>query len=106
MTADDVAALVARELESGGFDNWHGIDGTNIKHHLVRPVLEYYEDGLDHSIVHRYWTILHEYPESGKGYTVFYSEDDGMFGLAVSGRRARYASIGLYGSLPETLSGM
>lgn len=106
MTADDVEAIIARELEDGDFDNWHGITGAGIDAYLVPPVLEDYEDGLDQSRVRSYWTVLHEDPSGKEGYTVFYSEEDRMFGLAVAGKTARYASIGLYGSFLETLSGM
>jgi hypothetical protein len=44
MTAEDVAALVKQDLESGEFDNWHGITKCNIDALLIRPVLEQYED--------------------------------------------------------------
>ena len=106
MTAEDVAALVKRDLESGAFDNSHGITQANIHAFLITPALEQYEDELDASRVREYWTILHEDPTGGEGYTIFYSEEDGMFGLAVSGNTAKYASIGFYGTLRETLTGM
>lgn len=105
-TADDVAAIVAQELEAGDFDNWHGITRSNIRAHLIPPVLEEYEDAIEQSCVRKYWSILHENPPGKKGYTVFYSEEARMFGLAVPGKTARYTSIGLYGTLLETLSGM
>jgi hypothetical protein len=106
MTAEDVAALVKRDIESGDFENWHGITHASIDALLVTPILESYEDGLDASRVQEYWTILHEDAAGREGYTIFYSEDDGMFGLAVAGRNAKYAIVGLYGTLRETLTAM
>lgn len=106
MTSEEVEDLVARELASGDFDYWQGITRASIHACLVPPVAEDYEDPSDPSLVRRYWTALHEDPSGRAGYTVFYSEEDRMFGLAVAGRTARYVSIGLYGTLPETLNGM
>jgi hypothetical protein len=106
MTSEDVATLVAWEVEGGTFDNWHGITKANLDDHLVEPRLEDYLDELDNTRVRRYWTILHEVPGGSEGYTIFYSEEDGVFGLAASGGDSRYTSIGLYGTLLETLNAM
>lgn len=106
MTADEVATLVKRDLETGDFENWHGITRATVDALLVTPVLEPYEDALDSSRVWGYWTVLHEDSTGREGYTIFYSEDDGMFGLAIAGRNAKYAIVGLYGTLRETLVAM
>lgn len=51
------------------------------------------------------WVVFKEAPEPGQGYKAVYSENERLFGLAVSGRE-RDVFIGFYGGFVDTLNSM
>lgn len=105
MTADDVRAVVVREI-AGDWSrtNAHGCD---FKRCLVTPHLEQFENfgGPGASGAVKLWVVLEEEPETRDGYKVVFEEEAGMFGLASAGNEGPFY-LGKYGTFIEAFDAM
>ena len=99
--------IIKNEIESHSINNWHGITKENLNQHLLlSPKLEVYIDGLNVNKRFKLWTVLEEYPEEKKVYTIFYDEKENEFGLGLKSPEGKLTFIGYYGGFIETLNGM
>ena len=103
MTPDEIRTLIENDIAGDWLrSNRHGCD---LRRCLVVPELREYDDcGTPPSIV-RMWLLLEENPDDRSGYKIVYSDQAGLFGLAVPGS-ARDVFIGYYGTFLETFAGM
>lgn len=108
MTSDNVRQLVQQDI--GGDWQRSNAHGCDLRRCLVTPVLFEYDDiGIRQpdapAGVVRLWLVLEESPESRDGYKIVFSEQTGMYGLAVPGTE-RDVFIGFYGTFLETYEAM
>lgn len=103
MTSNEVIHIINEEIK-GIFDisNLHGID---LKKCLITPVRQRYVSSLNDKIAFELWTVLKE-TEDGRGYRIFYDEDENSFGLGMMGFKDELVYLGNYGTFLETLKGM
>jgi hypothetical protein len=83
----------------------HGITKENINDHLIEPRLEKYFDAENNELSFEVWTVLEEYPIKQSGYTIFYQEENGKFGLGTHTADG-LIHLGLYGTFVKTLNSM
>lgn len=103
MEKDDIRKLIAEEIKSEtDLTKVYGLDLTKC---LIDPVKQTYFHANDKSAIGDFWTVLEERTDR-KGYTVFYDEAEGMFGLGVKSADGLLFSIGYYGNFLETLFAM
>jgi hypothetical protein len=74
--------------------------GFGFSSYLIEPLLETYHKALNKEISERYWTILIE-RENRK--TLFFIEEDNLFGLGSIGSSNELIDLGYYGTLAELL---
>ena len=108
MTAKELQTLIAAEIDSNwSLTNLHGCD---LKHCLVFPELQDFKNHGSFPIEDRGETIslrlvLEECPDDRSGYKIVYSDELGMFGLAVDDNPMD-TFIGFYGTFLETYRAM
>ena len=105
MQAEAVRDLIERDVAGNwSLTNLHGCDLLKC---LVTPELREYDDScpgrplIEPRPVIRLWLVLEEMPENRDGYKIVFSEEAGMFGLAVPGS-PRDVFLGFYGSFLDT----
>jgi hypothetical protein len=105
MTADDVRAIVEREIAGNwGVTNDHGCD---LRRCLVLPTKKPYENSFKPGEYLELWLVLEENPENpSSGYKIVFDEDRRDFGLAIVDEEGRGLFIAAYGSFLNTFKGM
>lgn len=103
MTSNEVIHIINEEIKGRvNISNLHGVD---LKKCLINPVRQRYVSSLDDNIAFEFWTVLEE-TEDGKGYKIFYDENENSFGLGMKGFKNELVYLGNYGTFLETLKGM
>lgn len=103
LTSDEVIHIIYEEIQNiFDISNLHGVD---LKKCLIKPVRQRYISSRDDNIGFEFWTVLEE-SEDGKGYKIFYDEDENSFGLGIKGFKDELVYLGYYGTFLETLKGM
>jgi hypothetical protein len=107
MTSESLTEIIESEI-AGDWSrpNDHGCD---LRRCLVTPKLtEYFgshrPDEPDRIL--SLWHVLEEEPETKDGYQVVFSEEIGMFGLAVANGVQGATFIGYYGTFLQAFHGM
>ncbi len=102
MTSAHVQSIILAELD-GNLDNIN-LHGTTPRSALVQP---YQEDYLsfDGSKVFKYWTVLRE-QDDNDGYTIYFDEERGLFGLGMRDQSGMAMDIGAHGTFMDTFLGM
>jgi hypothetical protein len=103
MTAEEILIMIKNEISvTKEFFNPHHVDLDSA---LVYPVQQLYFDPIDQSKTLILWTVLEETPDR-KGYKIFFSESEGLFGLGICTENDELLALGYYGSFITTLSCM
>lgn len=104
MKASEISEIIEREI--GGDwarSNSHGVD---LRHCLVPPVKQSYQDSFREGETLELWLVLEEVPEDRSGYKIVFDEQARMFGLAHGEAGQSDMFLGFYGTFLNTLEGM
>lgn len=100
MTAKRIKELIE---ESMRFEpDPKNVNGLDLSECLIEPHRQKYKDSNDATEVYELWTVLEE-RKDGNGYKIYYDEESGSFGLAISSDGDELIAIGDYGDFMKTV---
>jgi hypothetical protein len=103
MTKEKIQEIINNKLKSEpNIKNVFGLDLTKC---LVTPTKENYFNDTDTNESENLWTVLQESPRA-EGYTIYFDEETGQFGLGVKSKEGRLVDIGSHGTFLQTLYSM
>jgi len=110
MNSKEVQAYVNRQIgDQWAESNAHGVDlrGSLVTPHKTKVINRIVRDGKISDSVVEVWVVLEEV-KGGDGYTMFFDEKDGGFGLATKGFKCDPHPVicGYYGDFWTTFKGM
>lgn len=101
MSPQHISSLINEELST--LEDRVNVYGLNLTECLIEPVKETYLLENQHEI--ELWTVLRESPTDYQ-YTIFYDEEEKMFGLGMVGKLGIRSAIGYHDSFLKALYSM